>query len=122
MPDENFCDKRETIQSVITTVRDCAFQEDRVDFSLCYSRPENKAFIHANFLKRRDLRNILMNLRCEDYSHTSRENGKPDAYVFGVSINDDDKADAYLKLRIENGVLIISFHEPERDLTFPFRQ
>ena len=118
-PNDSVPEGYEVVQWVVDTVNSCAFNEAVTDLSPCYKRPVNKSFIAAHNYRTYDIRSILHSLRVEDYCHTSREEGKPDAYVFSPDSGED--YEIYLKVSIENGVIVISFHEPDRPLSFPFR-
>ena len=117
---ENKEDCIEIVQKVVEMANDNAFNENMTDLHLCKTRPENHAFMIVHNYGFSDIRSFLSQLRIEDYCHTSCEDGKPDAYVFSPDSRED--FDIYLKLSIEDGVLVISFHEPHRKLTFPYRR
>lgn len=119
MPDDNVVETRETIEKVVKEIRDCANNPEKVNLSPCLSRPETRIFMARYRLHNSDIRDYLSNLRVEDYSYTSRETGKDNAYVFGPDTRDD--YDVFLKVQIIKGVLVLSFHEPERKMEFPFR-
>lgn len=122
-PDENVIDSESVILSVIEKARDCAWKEGMVDLSLCYgkdARPENKRFIRQNNIQHDDVHNALGSLRIEDYSETSKETGKTDAYVFGIEI--DEGLVAYFKITFRSDVLVLSLHDPIRSMDFPYRR
>ena len=122
-PDDNICESESVIQGVIETARNCAFQEGKVDLRLCYSnqaREENRKYIRKNNISPEDIHSALSRLRLEEYSETSRESGKTDAYVFGIEFGEDLLA--YFKFSFREGVLVLSLHEPERTMNFPFRK
>lgn len=120
MPEDNVSE--ELILDVIQKARDCAFKEGMVDLRLCYSskaRPENRRFIRQNNIRQEEILSAISCLRIEDYSETSREIGKTDAYVFGIVFDD---LLAYFKFTFRSGVLVISLHEPDREMNFPYRR
>ncbi len=119
MNDVNVHDSIETIRDIVHYIKDNAFNQDKTDFGLCFTRSKNKIFIQRYHYTTRDIRSILNSLRIEDYCHTSKEAGKNDAYVFGPA--GDDDLIIYLKVSIENEVLVISFHEADRTLSYPYR-
>ena len=116
----NVRDSFETISSIVQIVNRCAFDPDQTDFSPCFQRDINRSFMHRYNFTVGDIRSILNSLRPEEYCHTSKENGKPDAYIFSPDTDEDIRI--YLKLLIEEGVVVISLHEADRDLSFPFRR
>ena len=119
-PNDSYQDEQGKIQYVVDTVNSNAYSETKTDLHLCYTRPNNYAFMISHNYLPEDIRSILGSLRIEDYCHTSREEGKPDAYIFSPDSREDFSI--YLKVSIENGVVVISFHEPDRPLSFPFRK
>lgn len=88
---------------------------------LCF-RPKNRQFMLDNGLNTHDVKNCLLGLRIEDYSHTSYETGKKEAHVFSSDIYG---LDIYLKFQLlENAlyVTVLSFHAPQLgDLDHPYR-
>lgn len=118
-PNDCFQDDQDTIQRVVETVNSKAYDEVQTDLHLCFTRPINYSFMISHNYCPDDIRSILGSLRIEDYCHTSREEGKPNAYVFSPDTREDYSI--YLKVAIKNGVIVISFHEPDRPLSFPFR-
>lgn len=119
-PNDDIKDEEEVVRNVVMTARECALDPTRTDLGPCLSRPETRAFMNRYNLHNSDIRNMLSILRVEDYCFTSRENGEKDAYVFSPNTDDDYKV--FLKIQIKKRVLVISFHEPERQLDFPFRR
>ena len=119
MPDENVKDNMEIVQQVIEVARKCAFDRERTNLAPCLSRSETKRFMNQYRITTVDIYNMLSNLRIEEYSYTSKKTGERDAYVFGPNTREDYKA--YLKFQICDGILVISFHEPDRELEFPYR-
>lgn len=122
-PDNNICESEDIIRDIIEQARDCALQEEKVDLSTCYSlkaREDNRRFIREHNIKPYDIRSFLSSLRIEEYCETSRETEKEDAYVFGIEIEPETLA--YFKFSFRNGVLVLSFHEPKRVLSFPYRK
>ena len=118
--DANRIHDRSTVEAIIAEAKDRAAEGGRA-VSIAFNRPKNKDFMFANNLQTRDVENCLCSLRLEDYCHTSCEDGKPDAYVFTTDILG---LATYLKFQLLVGVVIvnvISFHEPERALTHPYR-
>lgn len=118
-PNDDIIGKEEVIRNVVSTVRECAYDQTRTDLSACRKREKNHAFMIRYNYHNSDIRNMLSVLRIEDYCFTSRETGKPDAYVFSPDTGEDFQV--FLKIEITNGVVVLSFHEPERPLSFPFR-
>lgn len=68
-----------------------------------------------------DVRNIVADLTISDYSHTSPEQGKRDAYIFGVKVSWYEDDEIYVKLRLLSGVIVVSFHPSERKLEHPYK-
>lgn len=109
----------EEIQRIIDYAREQAYLPDRVDYTPCYSRGEN-AFVYEHDIEETDIRNCIDALSLEQFSHISKETGKTDAYVFGVHLDWLEPL-IYMKLKIRDGIVVVSFHEPKHDMTFPYR-
>ena len=107
------------VQEVVDKARDNAFSETNLDLRLCRKRSKNAEFMRANGFTNHDVRQALSNLRVAEYCTTSFEEGKPDAYVFQPCL---DGIDVYLKIHVEDGVVVVSFHDPDRALSFPYRE
>ena len=117
-----FAESRETVERVIAFARDKAFQVEGVDLSPCYQREKNRAFMAKWHLLGEDLLWVLARLRPEEYWRTSKEVGKEDAHIFSVQCPGVEE-EIYLKFEIVEGVLVLSFHEPDRPMEgFPFRK
>ena len=110
----------EEIQAFITFAREQAYVSEGVDYSPCYQREENAAFLAEYDIDELDIRNCIADLRLQQFSHISKEVGKTDAYVFGVELSQVDET-IYMKLKRKEGVLVVSFHLPHWDMPFPFR-
>ena len=106
------------VEKVVEYARDYAFDETKLDLREIYRREKNRIFIRENNIRNGEIKGILSRLRIEEYAYTSIQDGEPDAYAFGVKL---DALDVYLKFQIVNGIIMISFHEPERQLNFPYR-
>ena len=117
----NVTDPVEVIQAVLDYVHENVYKVDMVDLAPCYRREINRQFMNEYQFYERDILEILDKLRLVDYSHTSRELGKADAYVFGIHENSEGML-IYLKFTIVNEIIVVSFHEPDRVLTFPYKE
>ncbi len=122
MPDfrSNPIDAESDIAEVVKTIRNNAFSEELVDLDLCYTRVKNRNFMQRYNLHNSDVRHVLSTVRVEDYCETSKESGKPNAYVFSSDYLID--IPVYLKVSIQDGIIVISFHEPDRTMKHPFRR
>lgn len=109
----------DAIKKVVDYARDCAFDETKVNLRELYRKEKNRVFIRENNIRTDEIRNTLSRLRIEDYAYTSIEDGKTDAYVFGTRI---ENLDVYLKFQIVNGIIMLSFHDPDRQLEYPLRK
>lgn len=118
-PNDDIIESEGIIQNVVQTARECAFDQTRTDLSACRRREKNWTFMIQHNLHFSDIRGMLSILRIEDYCFTSRETGKPNAYVFSPDTGEEFQV--FLKIQITNGVVVLSFHDPERTLSFPFR-
>ena len=118
-PDDNIQDKQELISSVIETAKEYALNREKINLTLCHSREKNRIFMARYRLHNEDVINMILNLRMEEYCFTSRETGEKDAYVFGP---ETWEFQVFLKFQIDDGILVISLHEPDRPLDFPFRR
>ena len=119
--EQNVCEDRTSIEKIVRTVHSCANVPDAIDLGPCWRRPESADFMRAYGYRSNDIRALLAALRVEDYSHTSKKPDSADAYVFGVA---DALVDftIYMKLQIIEGVVVLSFHQANRALEFPFRR
>ena len=120
VPNDDIQESEGIIQNVVQTARDCAFDQTRTDLSACQKREKNRTFMIQHNLHFSDVRNMLSILRIEDYNFTSRETGKPDAYVFSPDTGED--FEVFLKIQVTDGVVVLSFHDPDRPLSFPSRR
>lgn len=116
----NSIGSREKIDQIVDEVRNCAFFEERVDLTQCFRREKNREFIYRYRYTARDIRDLLSSVRTEDYCYTSHESGEEDAYVFSPDAEMD--LQLFLKIQIVDGVVVLSLHEAERNLSFPYRR
>lgn len=120
-----------TVQSVVDYATQHAFDPDAVDLTHCYSRRDKdgeadktRMFLITYDIQNEDIRNVLSLLRVSQYSYTSKKTGCLDAYVFGVHMPDVIEEDPliYLKFQIDNGFIIVTVHEADRELRFPYKE
>lgn len=126
MEEYNTVSPREDVEAFVEFARFCAAgRGDDIKFSM--ARQKNKQFMDIHNYLRTDVIDLIRRLRIEEYSHTSWK-GKTTAHVFGLN---DDGLDIYMKLRRmdktgageeRDATLVISFHEQERPLEFPYRK
>lgn len=117
--EENVRDDISVVCQVVNDVHGMAYQPDAVNLDACFKRRESREFMYLNNIRENDVAYMLSMLTVEQYSHTSKKPGNPDAYVFGVS---DYLVDCmiYLKFQIIDGIIVLSLHEPKWTLTFPY--
>lgn len=112
---------REQVEEIVTEAKYRA-SGDIHYISFDWQKEKNRRFMTDNNLDTFDVKNCLLRLRVEDYSHTSFETGKKEAHVFSASIWG---LDIYLKFQLRDNVLfikVLSFHDPKLgDLNHPYR-
>jgi hypothetical protein len=86
-------------------------------------RTKNRAFIAKHGLSPTVRREILLNLRVEDYSDGPFMDDRIEIMIFGVFIDD---IECYIKLGLRDfgeGYLCqcISFHEAEQSMSYPLK-
>lgn len=75
-----------------------------------------------------DVIRILRDLDCSNYSYTELDDDKSRGgyvWIFGKSLYDSpeffgDAVIIYIKLKIDSGVVCLSFHETEYNLSYPY--
>ena len=126
MEEYNAISPREDVETFIEFAKFCAAGRGD-DVFILMERRKNKQFMDDHNYLRTDVINLIRRLRIGEYSHTSWKD-KTTAYVFGLN---DDGLDIYMKLSRmdktgtgeERGTtLVISFHEQEWPLEFPYRK
>ena len=121
------------VKRIVQYANEHAFDSDAVDLTQCYSKnrrnKEREAYKTYAFLTKyrimtEDVRNVLSRITIGQYSYTSIKEGCLDAYIFGVHMSDivEDDPEIYLKFQINDGFIIITIHESERPLTFPYKE
>lgn len=128
--------EKSTLDIVVGLVRyanEHAFDSDAVDLSRCYSKNRrNKeteayktyAFLTKYDIKTEDIRNVLSEISVGQYSYTSVKPDCPNAYVFGIHMPGivENDAEIYLKFQVMDGFIIITIHESERPLKYPYME
>lgn len=123
----------ERVRSIVRYANEHAFDSDAVDLSQCLSRKrrdrEREAyktyeFLTVNRILTEDIRNVLAGITVGEYAYTSIKPGCLDAYVFGVHMPGivDGDPEIYLKFQINDGFIVITIHEAERAMTFPYEE
>lgn len=121
------------VQRTLDYVREHVFEPDAVDISRFYAQwrrskdPEaskSARFVIEYNIHSEDVRNTMADLAIDQYSTTSIKAGCPKAYVFGVHMPEiiDSDPEVYLKFQIDNGFIIITIHEAERPMDYPYRR
>lgn len=126
--DQNIQSPREEIEDLLNQTRWLIENGDDRVLYVRKRREKNLAFMQEHNIYDNDVADMVYRLALENYCHTSQETGKADAYVFGTHLNDEPEVEVYLKynLRPIGGQMqiqidVISFHDPERNLTYPYR-
>lgn len=114
----NRCDNADAVNQMLAVVKDQLFRPDAFQI---VPRRENTSFMREYNVMVEDVRNAIDRLGLSDYSHTSCERGKSDAYVFGISEEYYEEGEIYLKITLRDGVLVVSFHPADRKLEHPYR-
>ena len=123
MPEQSYKKKLSFADAmkVVRYANENAYGIDKVLFSACYSRSKNRKFMYDYQFCERDIQEILADLDIGQYSTTSYEPHRQPAHEFGISGIVDDIV-IYLKFQIIDAVIVISFHEAEREMDFPYRK
>lgn len=115
--------KREaTKPEVEQFLKDFKFKMDYYGIYYMDKRAKNVQALLDLEITRNDRIGFLKDLKAEDYSETIIEKGPAgDLFVFGKLIKDTD-----IYIKIQMGIealktIMISFHEEERPMTFPYK-
>ena len=73
-------------------------------------------------MTRQSVEDMLTRLTLDEYDTTSKKEGAPDAYAFGINYYG---LKVYLKFSFRGNMImidVISVHDPERSFGFPYRE
>lgn len=119
---ENITDDEDTVRGVIKKAAEIV-QVDGCNITVLRNatRAKNRQFMDDNNYTVRDIGCILRRLHIWQYCYTSKLEGCPDAYCFGVK---DHNVEIYVKFSFVGAgeavaVTVISFHDPSYALTYP---
>ena len=129
----NRTDSRGEVQRIVEYVREHVFDPDAVDIGRFYNQwqrskdeeaSKSARFVVKYHIQSEDVRNALADLTLEQYSTTSVKTGSKEAYVFGIHMPEiiDNDPEIYLKFQIVNGFIIVTIHESERPMEYPYRR
>ena len=121
------------VRSIVQYANEHAFDADAVDLAQCLSKKRQDKdrdayktfqFLSFNGIHTEDVRNVLSEIKVSQYAYTSIKPNCLDAYVFGVHMPEilRDDPEIYLKFQINDGFIIITIHESERPLSYPYKE
>ncbi|BBB92321.1 MAG TPA: type II toxin-antitoxin system MqsR family toxin [Methylomusa anaerophila] len=112
---------KEEIESVLAIVRDCV-RNKRYTF---IPRKKNLDALAAEGMTIPDLLDAIIDMKAIDYFYGPSEDrdrpGTGDIWEFGCQF----RKEFYLKFKLvtskDNAVVVLSFHEPDRTIHYPYR-
>ena len=129
----NKIDSPEIVQSILDYVKEHVFEPDAIDISRFHIQrrrlrdeeaSKTARFVVEYNIQNEDVRNAMADLTLDEYSTTSVKSGCNDAYVFGIHMPEiiDENPEIYLKFQTNDGIIIVTIHEADRPMKYPYRR